>query len=124
MLELVEDDTLQLEIWVQNLDFFSQLFFSAISAIFVSTSFLISMFGDATFFTTEEKKGRVEALRYIIWTGQHLAQYMGVCGVLGKRTEMTFLNPSKTSLSFRLSSSFLICAAGRVLVELRELRAD
>ena len=42
------------------------------------------------------------------------------------RTEMTFLNPSKISLSLRLSSSFLICDVGRglVLLLLRELRAD
>lgn len=37
---------------------------------------------------------------------------------------MTLRNPSSTSLSFRLSSSFLICAVGIVLRELRELRAD
>jgi len=37
---------------------------------------------------------------------------------------MTFLSPSSTSLSLRLSSSFLICAAGSVFVELRELLAD
>lgn len=41
----------------------------------------------------------------------------------GRRTEMTFLNPSSTSLSFRLSRSFFICAAGGVFVELRELLA-
>jgi hypothetical protein len=36
---------------------------------------------------------------------------------------MTFLNPSSTSLSFRLSSSLFICVAGNVFVELRELLA-
>jgi hypothetical protein len=40
------------------------------------------------------------------------------------RTEMTLLSPSSISRSFRLSSSFFICAAGIVFVELRELRAD
>jgi len=39
---------------------------------------------------------------------------------------MTFLNPSKTSLSFLLSNNLFICVAGNVFVmELpRELRAD
>jgi hypothetical protein len=37
---------------------------------------------------------------------------------------MTFRNPSRTSLSLRLSSSFFICTGGRLLAELRELRAD
>jgi hypothetical protein len=41
-----------------------------------------------------------------------------------QRTEMTFLNPSSTSLSFRLSSNFLIWPAGIVFVVVRELRAD
>jgi hypothetical protein len=37
---------------------------------------------------------------------------------------MTFLSPSSISLSFRLSSSFFIWAAGNVFVELRELLAE
>jgi hypothetical protein len=36
---------------------------------------------------------------------------------------MTFLSPSSTSLSFLLSRSFFICAAGGVFVELREVLA-
>ena len=48
-------------------------------------------------------------------------------GVGSKHTEMTFLNPSKTSLSFLLSNNLFICVVGNVFVmELlpRELRAD
>jgi hypothetical protein len=68
---------------------------------------------------TPEKRLKRELWVWKFWRRQSTCPQRN-----GRRTEMTLLNPSSTSLSFRLSSSFLICAAGSVLMELRELLAD
>jgi len=90
------------------------------------TSFFISRLGEATFFTTAEKKGRQGCVRYIIYGDLAVVfpsnNMLSAC--LVGHTEMTFRRPSSTSLSWRLSSSFLIWEAGMLFCELREFLAD